>query len=247
VKRSYKNISIIIFLIAQLNTYDLIAGETIEVMGSPDDLNLKLTALLNKLDPDYYADDKTRGFVYRYRNRWTNPYDFNIYIGKVSKTSPDSILRVESPRGGQEKMWKQIFEQEILHKTPHVAAVPISEKYHFVSQGLNLVTPIASVGYNSWNSPLYSGRDTILSMAIYFLTDLVLVGGAYYYAEQNLPKKNVWDNLANVKGPGNVMESPNAVSIVAALAISRGIRAFDAWEDTSAHNKTAQFSWSFRF
>lgn len=235
------------FIFFLLFTSNLFAGETIEVLGSPEDLNLKLTALLNKLDPDYYSDDKTRGFVYRYRNKWTNPYDFNIYIGKVSKTSPDSILRIESPRIGQEKMWKQIFEQEILRKAPHVAAVPISEKYHFVSQGLNIISPIASVGYNSWNSPLYSGRDTILSMAIYFLTDLILVGGTYYYAEQNLPKKNIWDNLANVKGAGNVWESPNAVGILAALAVSRGIRAFDAWEDTAAHNKTAQFSWSFRF
>jgi hypothetical protein len=223
------------------------ASETIEVLGSPDDLNLKLTALLNKLDPDYYSDEKTRGFVYRYRHRWTNPYDFNIYIGKVSKTSPDSILRIESPRVGQEKMWKQIFEQEFLHKTPHITAVPLYEKYHIVSQGLNLISPIASVGYNSWNSPLYTGRDTLLSMAIYFLSDLILVGGAYLYAESNLPRKNIYDNIANVKGAGSVWESPNAVGIVAALAVSRGLRAFDAWEDTTAHNKAAQFSWSFRF
>lgn len=238
----------LIFLIFTFfNTSSIFAGETIEVLGSPDDLNLKLTALLNNLDPDYYSDDKTRGFNYRYRNKWTNPYDFNIYIGKVSKTSPDSILRVESPRTGQEKMWKQIFEQEILHKAPHITAVKISNKYHIVSQGLNLISPVASVGYNSWNSPLYSGKDTFLSMAIYFLSDLILVGGAYYYAEQNLPKKNIWDNLANVKGAGNVWENPNAITIFTAIAVTRGIRAFDAWEDTAAHNKTAQFSWSFKF
>jgi hypothetical protein len=248
VKRTYNYFYLLVYLILfPMFSTNLMAGETIEILGSPEDLNLKLTALLTKLDPEYYADEKTRGFVYRYRNGWKNPYDFNIYIGKVSKTSPDSIIRVESPRIGQEKMWKQIFEQEFLHKAPHPAAVPITEKNHFVSQGLNLVSPIASVGYNSWNSPLYTGRDTILSMAIYFLSDLILVGGAYYYAEQNLPKKNIWDHLANVKGPGNVMESPNAAGVIAALAISRGLRAYDAWEDTSAHNKTAQFSWSFRF
>ncbi|GBF51442.1 hypothetical protein LPTSP4_29790 [Leptospira ryugenii] len=223
------------------------AGETIEVQGSPEDLNVKLLAILNKLDPDFYSEEKTRGFVYRYRNRWSNPFDFNIYIGKVSKTSPDSILRVESPRTGQERMWKQIFEQELLQKDPGPGAVKLGTKSHIISQGLNLVTPMASVGYNSWNSPLFSGRDTFVSMAIYFLTDLILVGGAYYYAESNLPNKNIWDNLANQKGPGNVWDSPNAVGIFTALAVSRTIRAFDAWEDTSAHNKAAQFNWSFRF
>jgi hypothetical protein len=246
-RHRFKGHFLYLFISLLFSSANLFAGETIEVLGSPEDLNLKLTALLTKLDPDYYSEDKTRGFVYRYRNKWTNPYDFNIYIGKVSKTSPDSILRIESPRTGQERMWKQIFEQELLHKPPHAAAVPISEKYHFLSQGLNLISPMASVGYNSWNSPMYSGRDTFLSMAIYFLSDLILVGGAYYYAEQNLPKKNIWGNIMNEKGPGNVMDSPNAIGIFAALAVSRGIRAFDAWEDTTAHNKTAQFSWSFRF
>lgn len=225
----------------------LFAGETVEIFGGPEDVNLRLVALLNKLDPDFYADEKTQGFVYRYRNRWKNPYDFNIYVGKVGKTSPDSIIRIESPRRGQERMWKEILEQELLQKAPHESAVPLSEKYHVVSQGLNLISPMASVGYNSWNSPLFSNRDTFVSMGIYLLCDLILAGGAYLYAQENLPKKNIWDNMANVKGPGNVWESPNAVGVFAALAVSRAVRAFDAWEDTSAHNKTAQFGWSFKF
>ncbi|MCG6144136.1 hypothetical protein [Leptospira bandrabouensis] len=240
------HIGFLIFLSTGLNN-SLFAGETVEVLGGPEDVNLRLVALLNKLDPDFYADEKTQGFVYRYRHRWKNPYDFNIYVGKVGKTSPDSIIRIESPRRGQERMWKQILEQEILQKSPHESAVPLSEKYHIVSQGLNLITPMASVGYNSWNSPLFTNRDTFVSMSIYLLCDLILAGGAYLYAQENLPKKNIWDNMANVKGPGSVWESPNAVGIFAALAVSRAVRAFDAWEDTSAHNKTAQFGWSFKF
>ncbi|MCG6147130.1 hypothetical protein LFX15_02415 [Leptospira levettii] len=225
----------------------IFAGETVEVLGGPDDVNIRLLALLNKLDPDFYADEKTQGFMYRYRNRWSNPYDFNIYVGKVGKTSPDSIIRIESPRRGQEKMWKQILEQELLQKPPHESAVPLTEKYHIVSQGLNLITPMASVGYNSWISPLFTNRDTFVSMSIYFLCDLILVGGAYLYAQENLPKKNIYDHMLNTKGPGNVWESPNAVGIFAAMAVTRVVRAFDAWEDTAAHNKTAQFGWSFKF
>lgn len=225
----------------------IFAGETVEILGGPEDVNIRLLAILNKLDPDFYADEKTQGFVYRYRNRWTNPYDFNIYVGKVGKTSPDSIIRIESSRRGQEKMWKQIMEQELLQKPPHESAVPLSEKYHIVSQGLNLITPMASVGYNSWNSPLFTNRDTFVSMSIYLLCDLILAGGAYLYAQENLPKKNIYDNMLNVKGPGNVWESPNAIGIFAALAVTRAVRAFDAWEDTAAHNKTAQFGWSFKF
>ncbi|TGL23976.1 hypothetical protein EHQ46_02260 [Leptospira yanagawae] len=229
------------------STNSLFAGETVEILGGPEDVNIRLLAVLNKLDPDFYADEKTQGFVYRYRNKWNNPYDFNIYVGKVGKTSPDSIIRIESPRRGQEKMWKQIMEQELLQKPPHESAVPLSEKYHIVSQGLNLITPMASVGYNSWNSPLFTNRDTFVSMSIYLLCDLILAGGAYLYAQENLPKKNIYDNMLNVKGPGSVWESPNAVGIFAALAVTRAVRVFDAWEDTAAHNKTAQFGWSFKF
>ncbi|MBM9591729.1 hypothetical protein JWG41_14830 [Leptospira sp. 201903075] len=236
-----------VILFSTTLTNSLFAGETVEILGGPEDVNLRLVALLNKLDPDFYADEKTQGFVYRYKNRWKNPYDFNIYVGKVGKTSPDSIIRIESPRRGQERMWKEIMEQELLQKPPHESAVPLSEKYHVVSQGLNLISPMASVGYNSWNSPLFSGRDTFVSMSIYLLCDLILAGGAYMYAQDKLHKKDIWDNLANSKGPGNVWESPNAVGVFAALAVSRAVRAFDAWEDTSAHNKTAQFGWSFKF
>lgn len=243
-----RNISLILILsFIFVGTHSLTAGETVEVLGGPDDVNLKLVALLNKMDPDYYSDDKTQGFNYRYRNRWYNPYDFNIYITKVGKTSPDSIIRVESPRRGQEKMWRQIIEQELLRNPPQEGSVPISDKYHIVSQTLNLVTPVASVGYNSWNSPLFNGRDTFVSMGIYFLCDLILAGGAYWYAQENLPRKNIWTNLANVKGPGSVWDSPNAILVYSALAIPRAIRSFDAWEDTAAHNKTAQFGWSFKF
>ncbi len=236
---------IITLLFSTIN--ELNAGETVEVLGGPDDVNLKLVALLNKMDPDYYSDDKTQGFNYRYRHRWSNPYDFNIYVGKVGKTSPDSIIRIESPRRGQEKMWREIIEQELLRKPPQEVAVPLSEKYHTVSQTLNLITPIASVGYNSWNSPLFNRRDTIVSMGIYFLCDLILAGGAYWYAQENLPKKNIWTNLANVQGPGSVWDSPNAIIVYTALALPRAIRMFDAWEDTAAHNKAAEFGWSFKF
>lgn len=245
--RSFAFYFCFILILSASSTGSLFAGETVEILGGPEDVNLRLVALLSKLDPDFYADEKTQGFVYRYKHRWKNPYDFNIYVGKVGKTSPDSIIRIESPRRGQERMWKQIMEQELLQKPPHESAVPLSEKYHVVSQGLNLITPIASVGYSSWNSPLFTNRDTFVSMSIYLLCDLILAGGAYMYAQENLPKKNIWDNMANVKGPGNVWESPNAVGVFAALAVSRAVRAFDAWEDTSAHNKTAQFGWSFKF
>jgi len=239
--------SLIIVFIHLSVFYSLNAAETLEISGTPDDLNLRLTALLNQLNPDYYSDDKTRGFIYRYKNRWKNPYDFDIYIGKVGKNSPDSVLRIESPRIGQERMWKQIFEQELLRKPPQEDSIALSPKYHIISQGLNLITPAASVGYNSWKSPLYASRDTLLSSAIYLLADIVLVGGAYYYAQERLPKKNIWENMMNEKGAGNVWNSPNSIGIFAALAITRGVRAFDAWEDTAAHNKTAQYSWTFRF
>jgi len=223
------------------------AGEALEYPGNQDDLNTRLVGLLVKLETKYYSDDKTRGFTYRYRNRWNDSFDFDFYITRVGKNSPDSLLRVESSRQGQERFWKQIAEQEILQRPPREHSVALERKSHFLTQSLNLVSPIASVAYNSYKSPLFSTRDTLLSTALYFALDLFLVGGAYYYAEQKLPEKNLVDNLANVRGPGNVWESPDAVTIFAAMAVSRGIRAFDAWEDTTSHNKAAHFGWKFQF
>ncbi len=225
----------------------LFAGETLEIPSNQDDLNLKLIALLGKLDSKYYLDDKTRGFTYRYRNKWNDPFDYNIYISKVGKNSPDSLLRIEAPRVGQERFFRQIFEQEILLRPARENAVALEKKSLLLSQGLNLISPMASVGYNSWNSPIYTNRDTLISMAVYFVMDLFIAGGAYYYAEQKLPKKNIWDNIANTSPPNNVLESADAITFMTALAISRGIRAFDAWEDTAIHNRAANFSWKFQF
>lgn len=236
-----------IFILSLFVPVLLWAGETVEINGGPEEVNVKLIAVLNNINPNFYSDEKTQGFNYRYRHRWYNPYDFNIYVGKVGKNSPDSIIRVESPRRGQEKMWKQIFEQTLLQKAPGEDSVKLSDKYHVISQGLNLVTPMASVMYNSWKSPLYTNRDTISSVSMYFLLDLILVGATYLYAQENLPKKTWYDNLFLQKGPGGVWDSPNAVAIYAALAATRVFRMFDAWEDTQSHNNTAKLGWSFKF
>jgi len=236
-----------LFILVGILNFSLFAGESLEYKGSPEDLNTRITSLLLKLDSKYYSDDKTRGFSYRYRNVWYDSFDYDIYIGKVAKNSPDSVLRVESSRRGQERFWRQIFEQEILQKAPKENYVALDKKSLLLSEALNLATPVASVAYNSWNSPIYTTRDTVLSSVFYFALDLVLAGGAYLYAQNKIPKKNLLDNLANVPGAGSVWDGPDALTVITALAVGRGIRAFDAFEDTVSHNKAATLGWKFHF
>lgn len=230
------------------NPGGLQAAEVIEVPMSPEDANMKIIAVLNKLNPEgFEANEKTQGFIYRYNDTFFSPFDHSIYIGRMSQRSVDSIVRIESGDNGQEKVWRQVLEAELLRNPPPEGARKLEEKSHYASQGLNLLQPSLSVVYNSYDSPLYSFSDTFWASGFYLLADILLVGGAYLYAVDRMPEKSLVDNLLNRSGPGTVMQSPNAGIILGAFAMTRMYRMLGAYRDTQAHNNLVEFDYSFSF
>lgn len=226
----------------------LFSAEVIEVPISTDDANVKILAILNKINPDdFYEDPKTGGFIKKYQDKTISPFDYKIYIGRMSQRSVESIIRIESSDRGQEKVWKQIIEAELLKNPPTEDMRQLERKSHAISQGLNLIQPSMSVIYNSTNSPLYNFRDTFWAATAYFLTDLVLVGGAYAYVKDKAPRKSLWDNLLNRKGPPELLKGPDAGTLIGALAVTRLYRMVGSVQDTSAHNRLVEMSYSFSF
>lgn len=226
----------------------LVAAEVIEVPMKPEDANVQIIAVLAKVNPEGFIEDyKTEGFIYRYNSKFFSPFSHKIYIGRMSQRSIDSIIRVESRDKGQEKMWRQIFEAELLKNPPEADAVKLERKSHLISQSLNLVTPAFSVMYNSYDSPILDSRDTWFASGFYLITDIILVGGAVLYARGKRPSKSFGDNIINKRGPRAVEQGPDAGAIIGAIALTRLYRMVGAVQDTSAHNRMVELEYSFSF
>ncbi|MCC5815972.1 MAG: hypothetical protein JJT78_14560 [Leptospira sp.] len=224
------------------------AAEVIEVPMKPEDANMQIISILTKVNPDGHVEDyKTEGFIYRYNSTFFSPFSHKIYIGRMSQRSIDSLVRVESREKGQEKMWRQIFEAELLKTPPAEGARQLERKSHFFSQTLNLITPAFSVMYNSYDSPLMDFRDTLWASTFYFIADVVLVGGAILYARGKRPSKSLGDSIINKRGPRAVEQGPDAGGIIGAVALTRLYRILGAAQDTSAHNQLVELEYSFSF
>ncbi len=226
----------------------LFSAEIIETSSTVEDMNIKILKILSHVTEDkFYSEEKTRGFVHRYTDKFFCPFNFNVYIGRVNKNSLDSIIRIESPRKGEAKVLRQIIESEIL-KNPDRSGKQVTTKSHILSQMFNIVAPAASVYYNSRNSPFYYDNDASKKMLMYILADILLVGGAYYYADKSNTKKSAQDDLLLKKGPSSgIFEMKNSGFIVGALLTTRLIRMFGAASETAAQNRIAELSYTFKF
>lgn len=244
----YKIFYLFFVFLLLLNTVSLFAGEALEIPDNPDNLNSKIILILSKVDPDGFKDNpKTHGFSYRYEDRFLSPFDFNIYIGRLNQRSPDSIVRIESSDKGQEKVWKQILEYELLKNPPEEDARKLEKKSYILTIATNLVQPSISVMYNSYESPFYTFSDTFWTSTFYILTDAILVGSAYLYAKNKAHRKTIWENLLNKKGPPPLIQGPDAGAIWGALAITRLYRLWGGIQDTRAHNRMVELEYTFRF
>jgi hypothetical protein len=224
------------------------SAEVIEVPISPEDANIKLLAVLNKVDPDRFQENqKTAGFIHKYTDRWKSPFYYDIYIGRVSQRSVDSIIRIESPDRGQERVWKQVLEAELLKNPSPEDARRLKRKSHIATQMLNLAQPSFSVIYNSYDSPFQTTRDTFMASSFYILTDILLVGISYIYVKDKSPRKSLWDNIMNRRGPPEMLRGPDAGTLLGALAITRLYRMMHAVQDTRAHNRMVELEYSFNF
>ncbi|MCE9498999.1 MAG: hypothetical protein K8R21_00530 [Leptospira sp.] len=243
----YKKFPVSLF-VCLFYTTTVFSAEIIEIPGTIEDNNLKIIKVLSMItDNSFSAPDKTRGFHYRYSDKWYSPFSFDLYVGRVNKNSQDTMIRIESQKRGVEKILRQIAEAELL-KNPDNGGRRITSKSHILSQLFNVAQPAVSVFYNSYHSPVYQGNDRIKSMALYILADILLVGGAYYYTETQRDKKNFIDDMLNKKGEtGNPFRGHNSGIMFGALAITRLIRITGSYSDTGMQNRLAEFTYSYKF
>ncbi|EMJ90652.1 hypothetical protein [Leptospira alstonii] len=243
-----------------LTFHSLFASEVIEFEGNIEDNNMKISAALNKFaEGSVKFSKKTKGFKYHYTNPWYSRYSFDIYLGEFAKRENVSILRIEAPKYGMEKAFRNYLKEELQKKdaagigsasgtTPDERIEKLEKKSHLVSQGLNLISPALSVFYNSRKSPIYTSTDTLTRVSFYLLSDLLIGGLAYYFAMNNIHKKSMMDNLLGKEGPsGNVFESKYGGVVIAALVVPRLYRMTGAVEDTTTHNRLFELSYTFKY
>ncbi|WP_167883256.1 hypothetical protein [Leptospira adleri] len=254
--RRFSIVSILFFLA----TLPVFASEVIEIEGKIEDNNMRVFAALNKFaEGSVKLSKKTKGFKYHYTTPWYSRYAFNVYLGEFAKRDNVSIMRIEAPKSGMEKVFRNYFQEELQKKDANGIGTATSstgderlekleKKSHIVSQGLNLISPAFSVMYNASKSPVYTSNDAFSRSAFYLLTDLLIGGLAYYFVMSNNDKKSAMDNLLNKHGPsGNVFDAKYSGIFIAAVAIPRFYRAMGALEDTTTHNRLFELSYSFKY
>ncbi|WP_332460760.1 hypothetical protein [Leptospira ainazelensis] len=249
----------ILFFFAAIPTF---ASEVIEIEGKIEDNNMRVFTALSKFaEGSVKLSKKTKGFKYHYTNPWYSRYAFNVYLGEFAKRDNVSIMRIEAPKAGMEKAFRNYFQEELQRKDANgigsvTGASPAGEerfeklekKSHLISQGLNLVSPAFSVMYNARKSPVYTSGDAFSRSSFYLLTDLLIGGLAYYFVMSNNDKKSAVDNLLNKPGPsGNIFDAKYSGIFIAAVAIPRLYRATGAMEDTTTHNRLFELSYSFKY
>ncbi len=247
------------FLLAHTFTYLLVvffsfqlgASESFESPTSVEDTNLKIIKLLNKITDDSVVSlESTGGFNYRYRSGLLSPFRFNVYVGRFTKKSEDSIVRIEATKNGEAKLLKTILEVELnKNSADYKFEEALKPKYHIVSQTLNLVTPAASVFYNSYSSPFYTTSDTVIKMGTYAMIDMVILAiAAFYINNTKTGNKNIYGDLLNKPGPSKyIFAQPHGEVVIAALLLPRLYRSVEAFHDTAAQNRIAELSYTYRF
>ncbi len=243
----------IVFFIIGLSffTLSIFSSEVIETNQSVENTNKGIKVFLNTLTKKTFVlENKTKGFNYRYVPKWYNPFNFDIYVGNFSKANNGSIIRLETPKRGEEQLYKQLIETKVLNQLvpKDKKKIPIQSKSHIVSQTLNLITPGASVLYNSYKSPLYTTSDTFTNTSFYLLADLIIIGIASWYSDQNLPKKSLADNMLNKQGTDrSLFRGPYSGVLMGILMIPRTFRMIGAYHDTGTQNRMAELSYTYHF
>ncbi|PJZ71169.1 hypothetical protein CH373_01230 [Leptospira perolatii] len=251
-------LAIAIFLFSFSSVF---AGEAFELEGDPGANDLRILAVLNKLSEDrVISDKKTKGFSYRYTSKWYSPLSIDVYVVGFSKREKVSLVRVEAPKKGMEKAFKnyllnELNQQEALGigsgaptgESPQISEKP-SRKSYLLSEGLAIVFPAASVLYNSTKSPVYGSGDTFKGMFSYILADLLLAGAGYYYAMSTIHQKSDADNLLLKHGPsGKVWEAPGGGVFLGLFFLPRVLRMIGGFQDTYTHNRLMELSVSKSF
>jgi hypothetical protein len=226
-------------------------SEIIESSEPIEDLNLTVVQLLNQITDDSIKPiDKTRGFNYRYKPYFLSPFRFDVYIGKFSKKNSDSIVRIESPRRGEARVYRDVIEQTLTPDKPWlVPATPIETKSHAVFQISNFVSPSLGIIYSGYKSPFYDRDEMITKSVLYLLIDLAIVSAVAFYAQNTKKSKSLDDKLLLKPGPNDLdlVNGRNAGILFGLLAIPRIVRAIDGSYEIATQNRFAELGYSIHF
>lgn len=198
-----------------------------------DSTNDQITKLLKSFDDSMYKDDESEGFSFRLNSGFWSPFNYDLFSGTLSLNNKLVIVRLEGDSGDVHTISRILEEANILKKGSTKPSEPIEpqkleEKYHTISQSLNLVAPWLAVLHASWNSPRLTTGQTVFRFTAYLLIDglMVWAGGT-----------GLWQEPFNVKKYGG--------SIAAALAIPR---LFGIWQHANlirGHNRTVKLGYTF--
>lgn len=239
----------------------LFSADILESPEQVEDANLKLILILNNLTEGQIVQEaKTKGFEYRYKSKWYSPFHFNVYLGKPKVESTNSIIRVEAPKRGEEKILKAWIEKELsaqtelnkeekkINEEQKEAEKLLTPKSHALAQTLNLISPSAAIFYCSYDSPTYTFRDTMMGMSIYTFWDILLLSFGAFYVNNTVRPKNLQGDLLNKKGPRyGILNSKIAPVILLGMASTRIYRAWGTYEDIGVHNRMVELSYTYKF
>ncbi|TGK07269.1 hypothetical protein EHO59_03945 [Leptospira semungkisensis] len=263
-KVNYKSIKYTAVFISFLSiSSSVFAGEVFELEGDPGENDTRIISALNRLTYDRVVSDKnTKGFAYRYVTKWYSPLVLDVYVLGLAKRDKMSIIRVESPKKGAERVFRNFLMEELTKKeiTGGFGAnsrnlddyadgklEPYNKNYLY-SGSLALIQPAASVYYNANRSPVYGGSDRLKGMFGYIMLDLLLAGLGYYYATTTMEKNSALDNFMHKPSPsGNVLDSPGGGVFLGLLIIPRIYRLIGGMQDTYTHNRIMEISASKSF
>jgi hypothetical protein len=241
----------LIFLFSFVLVGNLFPKEVVEISEPVEDVNFKVLEFLNTFtDNSVKSIEKTDGFNYHYRPYFWSPYRFQIYVGRYSKKTNDSLIRIEAPRSGEAKVYRSILEQTFLpNKVWDSPPIPIYKKQHFIYQPVNLLSPSLGILYSGYSSPFYLKDEMILKAVLYFFIDLAIVGTFAIIAENTKKTKSVQDRLLLQPGQNNLnlLTGKYAGPMFAILAIPRLIRSIDGYYEIATQNRFVELGYTFRF
>ncbi len=261
--KKYKKIVLtsFVFIFYLYASFSVNAGEVFELEGEPGENDVKIISALNKLTNDkIISDKKTKGFSSRYVSKWYSALVIDVYVLGLAKREKMSLIRVEAPKKGAEKVFRNFLLEELTKKEitggltvaqPTDSSEPRSEfsdKSYLWGQTFALIQPAASVYYNSYKSPVYTGSDRARGMFGYIVADLLLAGIGYFYATTTMHSNSGVDKLFfKPARSGNVLDSPGADVFLGLLMLPRLYRAVGSWQDTATHNRILEISVSKSF
>lgn len=229
----------------------LYAKEVINIPEQVEEVNLKTLEFLNHFTEQRTKPvENTLGFNYRYKPFFWSPYRFDIYVGKFSKKNNDSLIRIETPRSGESKVYRSVLEQYLTpEKKWDSPEIPIQDKYHSIYQPLNLISPTLGIVYVGYNSPFYLQDEMVLKSIMYTLWDIGIVSIFAIIAENTKKSKSLQDRLLLRPSENNLnlLTGKYAAPMFLVLSIPRIVRAVDGYYEIATQNRFVELGYTFKY